>query len=91
MGALTIRNLDEDVKRALRKRAAERGVSMEQDARDALRRDLGLAERKRRKPLIEELDALGIRPTEPFDLKQVSDEMWEEGLTWPPSSSIRQP
>ena len=87
MSALTIRNLDDDVKRALRKRAAERGVSMEQDARDALRRDLGLAQRVRRKPLLAELDALGIQPSEPFDLKEVSDQMWEEGLSWPPSSS----
>lgn len=89
MAALTIRNIDDDVKRALRKRAAERGVSMEQDARDALRRDLGLTERKRRKPSIQELEAIGITPAEPFDLKKVSDEMWEEGLTWPPSSSTR--
>ncbi len=87
MGALTIRNIDDDVKRALRKRAAEHGVSMEQEARDALRRDLGLAQRKRRKPLLEELDAVGVTPTQPFDLKRVSDEMWEEGLTWPPLSS----
>jgi plasmid stability protein len=90
MGALTIRNIDDDVKRALRKRAAEHGVSMEQEARDALRRDLGLAERKRRKPLLEELRALGMKPTEPYDLKKISDEMWEEGLAWPPSSSIPQ-
>ena len=34
MATLTIRNLDENVKRELRKRAAERGVSMEQEARD---------------------------------------------------------
>ena len=33
MATLTIRNLDENVKRELRKRAAERGVSMEQEAR----------------------------------------------------------
>lgn len=87
MGALTIRNIDDDVKRALRKRAAEHGVSMEQEARNALRRDLGLAQRKRRKPLLEELDAVGVTPTLPFDLKRVSDEMWEEGLVWPPLSS----
>jgi len=79
--ALTIRNLGDDVKRALRRRAAEHGVSMEQEARDALRRDLGLHDRKRRKPPIEELTALGRRPDEPFDLKTVSDEMWDEGLT----------
>jgi plasmid stability protein len=86
-GALTIRNLDDEVKRALRKRAAERGVSMEQEARDALRRDLGLAARKRRKPTLEDLMALSRKPAESFDLKRISDEMWEEGLTWPSSSS----
>jgi plasmid stability protein len=90
MSALTIRNLDDDVKHALRKRAAEHGVSMEQEARTSLRRDLGLAQRLRRKPSMEELTAVGRKLTEPFDLKQVSDEMWEEGLTWPPSLSTHQ-
>jgi plasmid stability protein len=90
MSALTIRNLDDDVKHALRKRAAEHGVSMEQEARTSLRRDLGLTERLRRKPSMEELTAVGRKLAESFDLKQVSDEMWEEGLTWPPSLSTRQ-
>jgi plasmid stability protein len=36
MASLTIRNLDENVKKALRIRAAERGVSMEEEARLAL-------------------------------------------------------
>jgi antitoxin FitA len=90
VGALTIRNIDDEVKHALRKRAAEHGVSMEQEARDAIRRDLGLTARTRRKPSIEELDAVGKAPAEVFDLKAVSDEMWEEGLAWPPSSSIHQ-
>ncbi|MBX3529534.1 MAG: hypothetical protein KF849_02940 [Rhizobiaceae bacterium] len=89
MGALTIRNLDDDVKRALRLRAAEHGVSMEQFARDALVRVLAepVAPRKRRASILEDLRAIGIKQTEPFDLKKVSDEMWEEGLAWPPSSS----
>lgn len=37
MSTLTIRNLDNEVKRRLRVRAAERGVSMEQEIRDTLR------------------------------------------------------
>ncbi len=37
MAALTIRNLDEDVKRRLRIRAAENGRSMEAEAREILR------------------------------------------------------
>jgi plasmid stability protein len=36
MASLTIRNLDENVKRALRIRAAARGVSMEEEARRLL-------------------------------------------------------
>jgi plasmid stability protein len=37
MASLTIRNLDEAVKQGLRLRAAERGVSMEEEARAVLR------------------------------------------------------
>lgn len=40
MGALTIRNLDDDVKRRLRIRAAENGRSMEAEAREILRKAL---------------------------------------------------
>ncbi|MCC0031174.1 MAG: hypothetical protein H6891_13695 [Brucellaceae bacterium] len=36
MATLTIRNVPEDVKRALRTRAAEHGVSMEEEARKIL-------------------------------------------------------
>ena len=38
MASITIRNLDDAVKRSLRVRAAERGRSMEEEARDILRR-----------------------------------------------------
>ena len=37
MSSITIRNLDEGVKRRLRLRAAERNRSMEEEARDILR------------------------------------------------------
>ncbi len=37
MASITIRNLDDDVKRLLRVRAAEHGRSMEEEARDILR------------------------------------------------------
>jgi plasmid stability protein len=37
MASITIRNLDEDLKRRLRVRAAEHGKSMEEEARDTLR------------------------------------------------------
>jgi len=79
MATLTIRNVPEQVKQAIRKRAAERGVSMEQEAREALARGAATAP-ARPKPSIEAMSALGRKPVEPFDLKQVSDEMWEEGL-----------
>ena len=43
MASITIRNLDEGVKRRLRVRAAENGRSMEEEARDILRRSVGEA------------------------------------------------
>jgi plasmid stability protein len=81
MGTLTIRNLDDRVKRELRKRAAEHGVSMEQEAREILARSVGAVPANRRKPTIEELTRLGVKPTQPFDLKRLTDEMWGEGLS----------
>ena len=38
MDSITIRNLDDDIKQRLRVRAAEHGRSMEEEARDILRR-----------------------------------------------------
>ena len=74
MASLTIRNLDEAVKQGLRQRAAERGVSMEEEARAVLRsaalmpsvpRDLGAAIQARFAPLggVDLLDV--IPPREP--------------------------
>lgn len=92
MATLTIRNVDEDVKRELRKRAAERGVSMEQEARNALRLHVQNQARTgqtpqggfnasgkpwRLKMTREQILALGRKPSEPFDLKQVSDELYD--------------
>lgn len=79
MAILTIRNLDDDIKRELRRRAADRGVSMEQEARDALARGVA-APSGRRKPSIEAIRKLGKKPDRPFDLKKESDEMWDAGL-----------
>lgn len=78
MASLMIRNLDEDVKRELRKRAAERGVSMEQEARDRLAESVGKTRRKR--SIFDELTKLGIKPEQPFDQKRLTDEMWEESF-----------
>jgi plasmid stability protein len=38
VASITIRNLDDDIKQRLRVRAAEHGRSMEEEARDILRR-----------------------------------------------------
>jgi plasmid stability protein len=44
MASITIRNLDDDIKQRLRVRAAEHGRSMEEEAREILRRVTGAAE-----------------------------------------------
>lgn len=82
MGTLTIRNLDDNVKRELRKRAAERGVSMEQEARDRLAESLQQKQKgdQNRKPTVEEILAFGRKPEFPFDQKKLTDEMWDESL-----------
>lgn len=41
MASITIRNLDDDLKRRLRVRAAKKGRSMEEEARKILRQALG--------------------------------------------------
>ncbi len=41
MASITIRNLDDSLKRRLRIRAAERGRSMEEEAREILRATVG--------------------------------------------------
>ena len=43
MACITIRNLDDGLKRRMRVRAAENGGSMEEEARDILRRTVGEA------------------------------------------------
>ena len=43
MASITIRNLEDDLKRRLRIRAAEHGRSMEEEAREILRADLAQA------------------------------------------------
>ena len=78
MGTLTIRKLDETVKRQLRKRAASRCVSMAQQTRDVIA--ARAPQSQRTASIFDELTSLGAKPTEPFDLKKISDEMWDEGL-----------
>jgi plasmid stability protein len=87
MGTVTVRKLDDWVIRDLRRSAAERGVSMEQEARDRLRRPLSHTEPK--KPAagepkwhleasLEEILALGRKlPKVEFDQKEESDRLYD--------------
>ena len=81
MASITVRNLDDEVKRRLRVRAAEKGCSMEEEARDILKAalyreqpppgNLADAIRTRFAPLggveIEAPRRLPIRPSPRFD------------------------
>jgi plasmid stability protein len=89
MGNLTVRKLDDEVMRDLRISAARRGVSMEQEARDRLRRPLTqehgveLVENEgkapwRLKASMEELLAIGRKlPHVEFDQKEESDRLYD--------------
>ncbi|MBB6467665.1 plasmid stability protein [Aminobacter lissarensis] len=77
MGTLTIRNLDDNVKQELRKRAAARGVSMEQEARDLITRDVLKGDHQRVKATFDEIMRLSRKPDKPFDLKRAQDEVWD--------------
>ncbi|OQM76118.1 FitA-like ribbon-helix-helix domain-containing protein [Manganibacter manganicus] len=76
MSVVTVRNLDMSVKRALRERAAGRGVSMEQEIRDVLTRDVNNDHRQRPKASLDEIMRLSRKPDQPLDLKQAQDEVW---------------
>jgi plasmid stability protein len=85
MGTLTIRNIDDTVKQRLRERAAAHGVSMEQEIREILRNVAVPANPPRKsawrlKASRGEILALGRKPERPFDLKALTDHMWDEGL-----------
>lgn len=83
MASLTIRNIDEDLKRKLQVRAARNGRSMEQDLRLALQ---ALVAEEPQSPyrseaeaklLYDQIRALARPPLEPFDQKAVSDELYD--------------
>jgi plasmid stability protein len=76
MGTLTIRKLDDRVKQALRKRAAERGVSMEEEARNILRKEVVGSGPIKKRPTVEEIMSLTKKPKEPVDQKAFTDELW---------------
>ena len=77
MSSLTIRNLDPEVKLCLRRLAAERGVSMEQEVRDRLAESVSRST-KHRASIFDELSKLGARHEGPFDQKKATDELWDE-------------
>ncbi len=82
MASLTVRDIEDDVEAALRRRAARRGVSVENEIRDILRQAAregkpaakpsvsGEAERQAR---IARLMAFAHPPLPRFDLKALSD------------------
>ncbi|MCF6123974.1 MULTISPECIES: hypothetical protein [Mesorhizobium] len=78
MGTLTIRNLDEDLKQRLREQAARHGVSMEQEARTLLLKDVA-AVNKHDDDVVtaEEILEFGRRLRKvDFDQKKLTDELW---------------
>ena len=87
MGTVTVRKVDDEVMRELRISAARRGVSMEQEARDRLRRPLvqdiaashdAAGSKWRLKASKEELLAIGRKlPNAEFDLKEESDRLYD--------------
>jgi len=80
MATLTLRNIDDAAKQALRERAAKRGSSMEREAAAVMRRGRDGMQARKRRATVEDILKLGIAPKEPFDLKKLTDEMWDEGL-----------
>jgi plasmid stability protein len=78
MGTLTIRNLDDDLKQKLRERAARHGVSMEQEARSLLLKDVAAAkEREGDVVTVEEILEFGRRLQQAdFDQKKFTDDLW---------------
>ena len=77
MSVVTVRNLDDAVKRALRERAAGRGVSMEQEIRDALARAVRNDLDRRPKASLEEVMRLSRKPRQPFDMERAQGEVWD--------------
>jgi plasmid stability protein len=73
MATLTIRNVEDAVKRRLQRRAAARGVSMEEQARELI---ASAVQANRPTLSVEEILALGMKPEKDFDQKQISDELY---------------
>ncbi|QZZ37372.1 plasmid stabilization protein [Nitratireductor kimnyeongensis] len=79
MATLTIRNVDEKVRRALKKQAAENDVSMEEEVRRILVKSVNptqITRDKNARHRIELIESISMRPIGPFDLKAITDEIW---------------
>lgn len=78
MGTLTIRNLDDDLKQKLRERAARHGVSMEQEARNLLLKEVAPAGKHDEGAVTaEEILEFGRRLQKvDFDQKKLTDDLW---------------
>ena len=82
MGTLTVRNVEEETKQALRLRAARKGVSMEQEVRTILR-EAARAERPAREGTWRlrasrgDILALARKPSSPIDHKAESDSLYD--------------
>jgi len=88
MATVTVRKLDDEIILDLRRSAAERGVSMEQEARDRLKHPLPRHEAAKLEPngkpqwhlkaSLEEILAIGRRlPHVEFDQKEESDRLYD--------------
>ena len=84
MSTLTVRNLNDHLKKKLRERAARQGVSVESSVRAILQTARRVptvnSHSWRLKASLEELLSLSIKPEKSLNTKALSDEMWEEGL-----------
>lgn len=80
MATLTIRNLDDETKKALRFRAARHGVSMEQEARTILR-------------AVVEADTTGQSARESFydSVRKIVDRYGPYDVELPPRAPMREP
>ncbi len=81
MASVTIRNIDDDVKRRLQVRAARNGRSLEHDLRIALQKLADEPSSARRSEaeaelVYERLRGIGKPLSEPFDQKAFTDELW---------------
>jgi antitoxin FitA len=81
MASVTIRNIDEEVKRKLRLRAAGNGRSMEAELREAVyalveNDDAEMRSEVEARAIHQRLRTLTLPPLEPFDQKAASDELY---------------